>query len=1668
MKPTFFPSNKWFTIPELLVGITILAVLWTIGVVSFSWYSQDARDTARKTDITNLERVLGLHYTSRSQYPSPSEAVDISYSWATLWSQGVFWTQSQAELGKIFWELKDPKYGNQYTYGVTSNKSEYQLWVLFENQQKSLNPFAFDISSPDLIPTTYASTVFDPLELSPLIWLDATDIDGDWDDTDNPSNGSTSVSSWINKSSAWASNNPTLTHWNMGYHNTGFDSSYPGVYIDRNRWLLLNNSDITQGDIFYVVQNEDPFGDTDENGLALQSSNSNKYWIGFWWTRRDALRINNSPKFHNKSPSTSSYRTYPFIYGFHTDNSNYSFRDTWRLISQGATSSISWQEWAFNRAWANNSRADFVVSEILIFSTALSTVDRQKVEWYLAHKWWQEWYLSDSHPFKDSPPESTGPPPPVDATPDTFTLSDITDANLSTQYISNTISVTGINTDASISISGGSMSINNAAFSTGSTTVSQWDTVRVQLISADTSDTVVWATLNIWSVTDTFTVRTFVADTTPDTFTFSPVVWADLATSYTSNTIIVSWLNTQVPISITGVWAEYRISDGIPYDTTWWWSASASSTYSWNDPDDAFDNNTGLKWWWNNGAFPARLNYDFGVWGDELVTKYTLYRSSSQEWWWNSWKYSPSNWTFEWSDDNSNWEVLDTQTNESISAGATKKEYSFSNTSFYRYYRINISSASHSNTSWVNITEMELINEDGQWLFTSSAWTVENGDIVDIRMTSWNTPGNTKTASLSVWSETSNYVISTVAADSSPNDFSFLDETDANTSTQYTRLFTVSGINVPTSISVTAGTWVFEINNSGTDITSWTVDNWDIITLKNTSPSSASSSNNTELTIGDKSAIFTISTPAPPSDPRPDTFAFTDVSNASLNQIYESNIITVSGINVDIPISITWWEYEINDSGIYTSSSANVSSGDQISVRTTSSSSPANTVDVVLRIWSWSDQVTDTFSVTTIPPDTEPDSFTFGSITDANINEIYNSNPVTILWINTQTSVTISWNGSFNINGWAYVTSWNINNWDTITVRLQAGSSWGWDTQSTTLTVGTGPNNSSTFTVSTGSWDIIPDSFVFNDILDANLNSLYYSDTITISGINAPTDISIVGGFYRIGNSWEFTSNPWQVENGDEITVRLISSINWSTSTSASLNIWGLSDSFDVTTLPFVSEASPASSVELTNVNVFGNYNGLIVHGTNEDTHYVFAAPSLITTDLTDTDIMSIHNNSKFVYNNFNNIPASYSGNNLTMTWWFDFRSSSPLLYSGSKEDLWSYGWLQQVDAGVRSTYRNFPAYYAIADKLDNFWLWYVETILSESIGINPIKPYYCNDILQSKLIYNIAPEATITASPTDYNSYGTSWIANGIKSAEGDLDYEYHSDSGNAFISFEWETLKNIWYVKIFNRTWCCSDRLTWAVIKLYNTSGDIIYSHALWDTTDDFVIDLDLEWIWQMHFVKTLTIESVGWNFLNLREVEIYTGWNLKDGEYKVDRDGAGGLSPYNVYCDMTTDGWGWTRIGEDYVSNGTFTNQQHIWEHTFTWYDNASDNRIVSQSIQSPPSYLSDVFVMQHNGSNSEYYELYFPEIPGSFFAQEIRLSLWVKGWNSWLFSHTIDYKDGSTQSGITDNFEQVASDGDWIQYLARIPLNSEVDTFSWKIWEGTTGFYFTGAQMEIYYK
>ena len=145
-------------------------------------------------------------------------------------------------------------------------------------------------------------------------------------------------------------------------------------------------------------------------------------------------------------------------------------------------------------------------------------------------------------------------------TPNPFTLTDRTNAALSTEFKSNAITVTGVDVAVPISIVGGTYSINGAAFTCTSGTVNVGNTVKVRKMSAAAYSTTKNATLTIGGVSDTFSVTTMAADTTPNAFTFTDRTNAILSTEYKSNAITISGINTATPISIVG--GTYSINGG--------------------------------------------------------------------------------------------------------------------------------------------------------------------------------------------------------------------------------------------------------------------------------------------------------------------------------------------------------------------------------------------------------------------------------------------------------------------------------------------------------------------------------------------------------------------------------------------------------------------------------------------------------------------------------------------------------------------------------------------------------------------------------------------------------------------------------------------------------------------------------------------------------------------------------------------------------------------------------------------------------------------------------------------------------------------------------------------------------------------------------------------------
>ena len=131
MRLNIYNKSRWFTLVELIVVITILAVLWTVAFVSFQDYVWNSRDSKRTTDIKNIEKALELSKLQTGVYPNAGASKNITFSWATAWKQGEF-NNDVVRVVRNFREApKDPLVDSFYAYSVTKNQGEYQLgWVL--------------------------------------------------------------------------------------------------------------------------------------------------------------------------------------------------------------------------------------------------------------------------------------------------------------------------------------------------------------------------------------------------------------------------------------------------------------------------------------------------------------------------------------------------------------------------------------------------------------------------------------------------------------------------------------------------------------------------------------------------------------------------------------------------------------------------------------------------------------------------------------------------------------------------------------------------------------------------------------------------------------------------------------------------------------------------------------------------------------------------------------------------------------------------------------------------------------------------------------------------------------------------------------------------------------------------------------------------------------------------------------------------------------------------------------------------------------------------------------------------------------------------------------------------------------------------------------------------
>lgn len=323
--------------------------------------------------------------------------------------------------------------------------------------------------------------------------------------------------------------------------------------------------------------------------------------------------------------------------------------------------------------------------------------------------------------------------------------------------------------------------------------------------------------------------------------------------------------------------------------------------------------------------------------------------------------------------------------------------------------------------------------------------------------------------------------------------------------------------------------------------------------------------------------------PDPADDTVPDPFDLEDLTDQPRNTLVVSNEITVSGINVPVPVTVTGGEYSVGcDPEGFTSSPGTVSEGDTVCVRQTTGGNflfvTAARLDVGGFLESW--------NVTTEASDTEPDAFTFATKEDVPVSTLVESDPATITGINTAAAIAVS-GGEYSVDCTGTYTSaaGTINDGDTLCLRhtSAAGQS---SLVVTTVTIGsplTG-QGSATFTSVTTGPDIIPDAFAFVDQVDVPLASTIEAAPVTITGIAGAAPVSISNGQYSVGCTGSWTSLAGTVNNDQQICVRHQSASAGLTAVDTQLTVGGVSDIFTSTTRVADQEPDPFSFADQTDV----------------------------------------------------------------------------------------------------------------------------------------------------------------------------------------------------------------------------------------------------------------------------------------------------------------------------------------------------------------------------------------------------------------------------------------------------------------------------------------------------
>lgn len=143
----FFWFVRGFTLVELIVVMSILLILWFLGFIQINWYIKNSRDIARLENLKVINTSIWIFALDKNYFPQPDEWIEITFSWTKLWTQWVFWNNLFRIVQKINKKPIDIITNTDFSYSLSNDWKEYELWAVLE--WDSINQITF-------IPQIYA------------------------------------------------------------------------------------------------------------------------------------------------------------------------------------------------------------------------------------------------------------------------------------------------------------------------------------------------------------------------------------------------------------------------------------------------------------------------------------------------------------------------------------------------------------------------------------------------------------------------------------------------------------------------------------------------------------------------------------------------------------------------------------------------------------------------------------------------------------------------------------------------------------------------------------------------------------------------------------------------------------------------------------------------------------------------------------------------------------------------------------------------------------------------------------------------------------------------------------------------------------------------------------------------------------------------------------------------------------------------------------------------------------------------------------------------------------------------------------------------------------------------------------------------------------------------